>query len=147
MEIPSDFKELLELLNNKSIEYLIVGAYALAHHGVPRFTGDLDIYIHPTKENADGLIKVIQDFGFGDLGIKPDDFLTPERVVQLGVSPLRIDFLTSIDGVSWESAWSGKVESRYGDIPVNVIGKNELLLNKKATGRLKDLADIAAMEE
>ncbi|RPJ08303.1 MAG: hypothetical protein EHM28_04645 [Spirochaetaceae bacterium] len=147
MELHSDFKDLFRLLNSNNIEYLIVGAYALAHHGVPRFTGDIDIYIHPSKENADGLIKVLHDFGFGDLGIKSEDFLTPEHVIQLGVAPMRIDFLTSIDGVSWETAWTGKAEGRYGDIPVNVIGKKELLLNKRATGRTKDLADIEALGE
>jgi len=133
---------LLELLNGKKVEYLIVGAYALAFHGHPRFTGDIDIFVNSTDENARKIIEALNEFGFESLGLEPDDFQEPDNIIQLGFSPIRIDFLTSIDGVTWDEALNGAVTGTYGDIPVKYLGKNEFIKNKKASGRLKDLADI-----
>lgn len=96
MEVQPDFKELLGLFNEHKIEYIIVGAYALAYHGAPRFTGDIDIYVRPTPENATRIVKALASFGFGSLGLKADDFQKPDQVVQLGVPPVGIDLITSI---------------------------------------------------
>ena len=145
MEIQKDFREFFALLNEKQVEYLVVGGYALAFHGAPRFTGDLDIYVRPTPENARRVLAALDAFGFGSLDIETEDLSAPSRVVQLGVAPLRIDLITSISGVVWEEAQAGRVDSAYGDVPVHFIGLDAFLANKQATGRAKDLADIEAL--
>lgn len=104
MEAQPDFKELLALFNERGIEYVIVGAYALAYHGAPRFTGDIDIYVRPTPENARRIVDALASFGFGSLGLKAGDFQKPDQVAQLGVPPVRIDLITSITGVTWQEA-------------------------------------------
>ena len=109
MEVQPDFRELLLLFNAHSVEYIIVGAYALAHHGAPRYTGDLDLHVRPEPENAARVLHALQEFGFGSVGLAPDDFSVPERVVQLGYPPIRIDIITSISGVSWDEARAGQV--------------------------------------
>ena len=146
MEAHPDFKDLLALLNGHEVEYIIVGAYALAFHGAPRFTGDIDIYVNPTKENASRIVSALSSFGFGTFGLTPEDFQKPDQVIQLGVPPVRIDLITSITGVSWAQASAGKVSGNYGDIPVSFLGRAQYIANKKATGRTKDLADIEALE-
>jgi hypothetical protein len=147
MEVQKDFKELLELLNGHNVEYMIVGAFALAFHGVPRFTGDIDIYVRPTPENAQNILSALERFGFGSLNLEAEDFLKPDSVIQLGVPPVRIDILTSITGVSWEDACCEKVEGFYSNVPVFFIGKEQYIANKRALGRKKDLADIEALGE
>lgn len=147
MDIQNDFKEWLASLNNNRVNYLIAGAYALAHHGVPRATGDLDIYVEPTVENACRLIKALDQFGFGSVGLKETDFLKPEHVVQLGMPPVRIDLLTSLSGIKWAFAWENRVPGSYGGVPVHFIGRETLVTNKKATGRTQDLADLEALGE
>jgi hypothetical protein len=147
MEVQKDFKELLELLNEHKVEFILVGAYALAFHGAPRYTGDLDIYIKPDIDNSKNVMKALVKFGFGSVGIKDEDLQKPDRVIQLGYPPVRIDLVTSISGVSWEEANSDKVSGTFGDIPVYYIGKESFIANKKATGRKKDLADIEALGE
>jgi hypothetical protein len=147
MEVQPDFKELFELLNRHKIEYIVVGSYALAFHGSPRNTGDIDVYIRPTSENADRMIKVLSDFGFGSLGLTTMDFDRPGQIIQLGVPPFRIDLMTSISGVTWEQANSGKAAGKYGDAPVFYLGKNQFIANKRASGRKKDLADLEAIGE
>lgn len=147
MEIQPDFKDLLKLFNENNVEYVIVGGYALAFHGAPRFTGDIDLYVRPTQENAKSIIAALESFGFGELDLSSSDFQIPNCVVQLGVPPVRIDIITSIDGVSWETTDKGKASGEYGDITVSYIGREELLANKHATGRKKDLADIEALGE
>jgi hypothetical protein len=134
---------LLALFNGRRIEYIIVGAYALAYHGAPRFTGDIDIYIRPTPANAARIIEALNAFGFGSLGLKAGDFRKPGRVVQLGVPPIRIDLITSLTGVSWEQAVAG----RYGDVDVRYFGRDPYVRNKRALGRKKDLADLDALGE
>jgi len=147
MEIQQDFKELLELLNAHNVEYVIVGAYALAFHGVPRFTGDIDILVKPDLDNAKNIIAALKDFGFGSLDLNESDFNEPEKVIQLGVAPVRIDLITSLTGVSWQNAYSTKVAGKYGDLNVYYLSKEELISNKKTLGRTKDLADIEALEK
>jgi hypothetical protein len=146
MEIQKDFKELLSLLNNREVEYIIVGAYALAFHGSPRYTGDIDIYVNPVEENAVKILAVLNDFGFGSLKLNVDDFTEPGNVIQLGLPPVRVDILTSISGVTWDEAYNGKVKDHYGDIEIWYLGREQYIANKKATGRLKDLADIESIE-
>jgi len=147
MEVQQDFKELLELLNEQKVKYIIVGGYALAFHGAPRFTGDLDIYVMPDKKNAKRIFRVLEKFGFGSLNLRQEDFIKPEFVIQLGVSPVRIDIITSLTGVSWKEVFDGKKRGKYGDISVFYIGRKEFIKNKKATGRTRDIADIEALGE
>lgn len=146
MEVQQDFKELLELFNEQKVEYLIVGAYALAFHGALRYTGDLDIFLKPEYENANRIIFALEKFGFGSLGLKAEEFIAGDKIIQLGVAPVRIDLLTSLTGISWDEAFSNSVNDYFGNVPVRYIGKNEFILNKRSLGRKKDLADIEAID-
>ena len=141
-KLQADLKEFIELLNSHRVEYLVVGGHAVAFHGHPRFTGDIDFFIRMTPANVEHLLAALDDFGFGGVGITARDLLEPKRVVQLGHPPNRIDILTSISDVDFDSAWATRVESVMDDEPVTIIGWNELLRNKKAAGRQKDLADV-----
>ncbi len=147
MEIQPDFKELLRLFNALGVEYIVVGGYALAFHGAPRNTGDIDLLVKPDRANAERIVKALSDFGFASLELRPADFTSADRVVQLGVPPVRIDLVTSISGVSWDEANSGKVPASYAEIPINYIGRRQLIANKRATGRMKDKADLEALGE
>jgi hypothetical protein len=147
MEVQPDFKELLELFNSHKVEYLVVGGYALALHGAPRYTGDLEIFVKPDVENAVRIIKVLEEFGFSSVGLKAEDFNSPDQIVQLGVPPVRIDIITSLSSVTWEEALSGCVKAVYGSVPVNILGRGEFIRNKKAVGRKQDLADLEAIGE
>ncbi|MCK4520092.1 MAG: hypothetical protein KAT96_02905 [Candidatus Omnitrophica bacterium] len=147
METQKDFKELLELFNRHKVEYVIVGAYALAFHGCPRYTGDLDLLVKPDPDNAKKIIEAIKKFGFESLNLTIEDFSFPEKVVQLGIPPIRIDLITSLTALTWEQIESHKVKGEYGNIPVYFIGKTELVINKKSLGRHKDLADIESITE
>ncbi|MBI3621185.1 MAG: hypothetical protein HY208_03250 [Nitrospirae bacterium] len=147
MDVPRDFSELLALFNAHHVDYLIVGAHALAYHGAPRYTGDLDILVRPDPENAGRILRALEEFGFGSLGLTAEDFTAPDNVIQLGRAPVRVDLVTSITGVSWEQAAAGNVEALYGDLNVRYLGKKELIQNKRALGRKKDLADLEALGE
>ena len=146
MEISRDFKELLELLNANKVEYLIVGAYAMAFYGAPRFTGDLDIFVRPDRENARRILQTLSEFGFGSLQLTEADFSQADNVIQLGYPPIRIDLLTTLTGLTWEQINSGKTIGDLGGLQVFYIGKKELIQNKRAVGRKKDLADIETLE-
>jgi hypothetical protein len=146
MEIQQDFKEFFECLNAGRVDYLIVGGHAVAFHGAPRFTGDIDLYVKPDPANAQRILDALNAFGFGGLDLTVEDFLEPDKVIQLGVPPVRIDLITSISGVSWKDAADGAVEGTYGGVPVNYIGRDALILNKKSTGRKRDAADLEALE-
>ena len=135
MRFESDFEDVIRCFNEHSVEFLLVGAYALAHHGVPRATQDLDLYIHPTSENARRVVQALESFGFS--GLKVDEVATPGKVIMMGRPPIRIDLLTGISGVTWEEAWAGREALNYGNQPLFVIGKKELMANKVATGRTK----------
>jgi len=147
MEIQKDFKELLELFNAHKVEYLIVGGYALAFHGAPRVTGDIDLFVRPCVENAGRILSALEQFGFGGLDLSTEDFIRAEQVVQLGVPPVRVDLMTSVTGVSWDKAVVGRVAGKYGGVPVYFIGRQDLVSNKRALGRKRDLADIEALDE
>lgn len=147
MEIQQDFKELLALFNAHKVDYIIVGAYALAYHGAPRATGDIDILVRPDTQNAQSILKALKEFGFASLNLKVKDFAVQDKVIQLGVAPVRIDIVTSITGVSWEEAIAGREKGFYGDIPVQYLGRKQFIANKRAIGRKKDIADLEAIGE
>ena len=147
MEVQRDFRDLLELLNAHKVEYLIVGAYALAFHGAPRYTGEMDIYVKPGPTNAQRIMAALNDFGFGSAELSAADFEVEDKVVQLGFPPVRIDIVTSITGVSWEEAASGRIEGKYGEVLVYYIGRQQFISNKRTLGRKKDLADLEALCE
>lgn len=147
MDVQPDFRDLLALLNEHKVEYLIVGGYALAFHGAPRFTGDIDIFVRPSSENASRVLEALAAFGFRFPNLTVADFQNPDKVVQLGVPPVRIDIITSISGVSWEEAEAAKEPGSFGDVPVSYIGRREYIKNKRSAGRKKDLADIEALGE
>lgn len=138
---------MLELFNAHKVDYIVVGAYALAFHGAPRFTGDIDIFVKPESENAKHILAALKEFGFGSLDLSEEDFTGPDKVVQLGVPPVRVDIITSLTAVPWEKADAGKVSGNYGDVPVYFIGRSDFALNKRALGRKKDLADLEALGE
>jgi hypothetical protein len=133
MEVQNDFKELLELFNAHNVHYLIVGGYALAYHGAPRYTGDIDIFVRSDSENAELILKALNDFGFDSVGLKPEDFTNKDNMIQLGYPPVRIDIITSISGVSWEEAYNSRETGNYGDIPVYYIGRDQYIRNKRAS--------------
>ena len=147
MKLQPDFKEFLRLLLSHRVRFVIVGAHALAAHGKPRFTGDIDVFIEPTKANAARLLGALADFGFGSVGLRLEDFTQPDRIAQLGYPPVRIDLLTGISGVTFREAWKGRVATRLGGLDVAVLGVQEFVKNKRAAGRPKDLADVALLEE
>lgn len=147
MEVQPDFKDLLELFNEHNVEYVIVGGYALAFHGAPRFTGDIDLHVNPRTGNAANILAALHAFGFGSLDLSERDSTSPDKVVQLGVPPVRIDIITSITGVTWDQVDRGKVPGEYGPVAVYYLGRDQLIANKKATGRAKDAADLEALGE
>lgn len=147
MEIYPDLKEFCALLNANNVDFVIVGAYALGFHGAPRLTGDLDILVNPSAGNAEKVLGTLSQFGFNFPNLTVADFIEPDRVVQLGFPPVRIDLLTSISGVTWDQAYAGKASGILGGIPVHFLGRDQLIANKRATGRLRDLADLEALGE
>ena len=147
MEIQKDFREFVELLNEHEVEFIIVGGYALAFHGVPRFTGDIDVFVKADHENAKRIMKALAAFGFSSLDLTIDDFQDQNKVIQLGLPPVRIDIISSISGVTWEDADATKEPGLFGDVSVSYIGRKQFIINKRATGRKKDLADLEALGE
>lgn len=141
-----DFKEFIELLNENNVKYLVVGGYAVALHGHPRYTKDLDIWIELSSGNAEKILNVLENFGFGSLGLKTDDFLTQDQVIQLGYPPNRIDLLTTLKGVNFEDCYESKVQIKIQDTQINFIDIENLKKNKQATGRSQDLADVENLE-
>lgn len=141
-----DFLDMLSALSGEDAEFLIVGAYALAHHGLPRATGDLDIWVRCSAENAPRVWAALERFGAPLVDLSMEDLGRAELVVQIGVAPARIDLLTSIDGVAFADAWADRVESVIDDVRVSVLSRAHLIANKKASGRPQDLADVAWLE-
>jgi hypothetical protein len=142
MNLQKDLKEFIELLNALDVHFLIVGAFAMAHHGYPRYTGDIDLFVERTTENAERILTALRQFGFGDVGLAIEDFVNKDRVVQLGVAPNRIDLLTFLSGVSFEEAWSSREWGEIGGLKVPFISRDLLKQNKLACGRPQDLADL-----
>ncbi len=141
-----DFKEFIMSLNDNLVRYLVIGGYAVALHGYPRYTKDIDIWIEPTPENAANMVKALEQFGFGSLGLKAEDFLVPDQVIQLGYPPNRIDLLTTASGVDFETCYASRVEVEVDGVTVNFIDLPNLKKNKKAVGRLQDLADLENLQ-
>jgi hypothetical protein len=142
MSLNKDFVEFIECLTKRRVEYLLVGGHALAFYGWPRFTKDIDFWVCASEDNAARILLALTDFGFGNIELTKEDFTSLGKIIQLGVPPNRIDLLTSIDGVDFDSAYARKVETIYASIPLNVIHLDDLVANKKASGREQDLVDL-----
>lgn len=142
-----DFAEMLSALSAAGAEYLVVGAHALAAHGRPRATGDLDIWVRPSSDNADKVWAALARFGAPLSALKKQDLTTPGIVFQIGVEPVRIDILTAIDGVDFDGAWTRRIVVDVDGQSVPLLGKDDLIRNKRAAGRPQDLADVAALEQ
>jgi Nucleotidyl transferase of unknown function (DUF2204) len=147
MELDRDFSEFIASCAAHSVRFLIVGGYAVAAHGHPRFTKDLDVWVWLDEQNAGRLVSALEDFGFGAMGLTPADFLEEGIVVQLGYPPKRIDILTQVDGVQFDSCWERRVEVEIGGQRVPFLSVDDLMANKKASGRPQDIADIAVLNE
>lgn len=142
MNIQHDFKELLGFLEKHKVDYMIIGDYAVAFHGYPRFTKDIDIFFFNSKGNIDKIIKALEEFGFSKKELKGAMFASAENIVTFGVAPIRVDFLNQIDGVEFSEARKERVRGKYGDIDVFFIGREHLLKNKQSTPRAKDKIDV-----
>ena len=145
MPLPEDWRTFIESLNSNGVEYVIVGAVALAYHGFPRYTGDLDVLVRNSPGNTQRLEAALVNFGFEGLGLKAADFADSYRVIQLGIPPNRIDILTSITGVSFDEAWADRVEVDLQGTRVSFAGRRTLIRNKRLTGRAQDKADLEAL--
>ena len=146
MDLNPDFKEFIQLLNAHNVRYLVVGGYAVAFHGYPRNTKDIDIWLWLDPANADRLLRALADFGFASLGFRAADFLEPDQIIQLGYPPARIDLLTTIPGVDFEDCYASRLEVQVGDVTVNLIDLENLKRNKRASGRRQDLLDLENLE-
>ena len=145
MELDKDFNEFVELFLEHNVRFLIVGGYALAAHGLPRATGDLDAWVWINPENAQNIMRALNAFGFQNLLLTESDFSKENSIIQLGYPPFRIDILTSIDGVAFDQAWEKKVVVELNGMNVPFIGREDLITNKKATGRPQDIADVSRL--
>ena len=145
--LSKDFKEFVGLLQDHNVEYMIVGGYAVGVHGYPRFTGDLDIWLNPVAANAERVLLALRDFGFGGLNITLPDLTKENTVIQLGQPPLRIDLLMTIDGVRFAECYANRKEVTFDGLSMNFIGYYDLVKNKKASGRHRDLDDVENMPE
>ncbi len=140
--LPPDFKEFLRLLNSHTVEYLLVGGYAVGYYGYPRATADMDIWVARTPQNAAKLVTVLKEFGFNVPELSPELFLKENQVIRMGVPPFRIEIVTSASGVTFEECYAARVQAVIDDIEVNMISLDHLKANKRATGRHKDLDDL-----
>jgi hypothetical protein len=147
MIISQDFKEFIELLNTHNVQYLVIGGYAVAFHGHPRYTKDIDIWINRTGANAENLLRVLEDFGFGTLGLTIEDFLRPGYIIQLGYPPNRIDLLTSLKGVDFDTCYASKVDDIIDGVCLHFIDVEHLKISKRIAGRHQDLADVENLTE
>lgn len=146
MLLNQDFKEFIQSLNDNQVRYLIIDGYAVAFHGHPRYTKDLDIWIKPAQDNAQRLLQALSAFGFGSLDLQAEDFIKPGQIVQLGYPPNRIDLVTNPSGVDFDTCFTARVIVKTDDIELNFIDLDNLKQNKKASGRFQDLADLENLE-
>lgn len=144
--LPKDYSDMLSALFGANVEFLVVGAFALAAHGNVRATGDIDIWVRPTPDNAQRVWKALELFRAPRQGLRAEDFCDPDVVYQIGVAPNRIDILAGIDGVSFDDAWQNRHITEIDGLKLPMLGLHELLINKRASGRPKDLADVAWLE-
>ena len=141
-----NFKEFIQSLNDNDVRYLVVGGYAVAYHGHPRYTKDIDLWIWLDKENAQRTIQALVQFGFGSLDLRPEDFLLPDQIIQLGYPPERIDLLTTLPGVDFEECYANRVAADMDGVVLPFIDLENLKRSKQASGRLQDLADLENLE-
>ena len=142
VKLPLDFKEFLNLLHIHRVNYLLVGGYAVAAHGYPRFTGDLDLWIQTSAENAENVLRVCREFGFDVANLRVELFINPKQMTRMGHPPLRIEILNSVSGLSFEHAWKNRIQDVWDGVPISMISLQDLRANKMASGRMKDLADL-----
>lgn len=140
--LTEDFKEFLKLLNDKEVEYLLVGGYAVAHYGYPRATADLDIWVRQSEANAIRLVSALREFGFDVDTLSPELFLEDDQIIRMGRPPMRIEILTSVSGVHFQECYGSKTLAIIDELPVSIISLEHLKRNKAASGRLKDLDDL-----
>jgi hypothetical protein len=145
MDLAPDFDEFIACLNARGVEFVIVGAYALAFHGAPRFTGDLDVLVRPTRDNAQRLLAALDSFGFPTVDLTAEAIVDRTRMLQMGVPPVQIHVMSAISGVEWDEVWEDRSAGPLGRHTVAFIGRDSFLRNKRAAGRPKDLADIDAL--
>jgi predicted nucleotidyltransferase len=141
-----DFKEFIQSLNDNGVRYLVIGGYAVAFHGHPRYTKDIDIWIAMDDKNAGNIVKALEQFGFSSLGLQASDFTTPDQIIQLGYPPNRIDMITTAPGVDFEACYATRVQTEIDGVTVNFIDLENLKRNKRAVGRHQDLADVESLE-
>jgi hypothetical protein len=141
-----DFKDLLSTFTDHAVEFVVVGAHALAAHGHIRATKDLDVWVKPDRANARRVMQALVAFGAPTDDVSEGDFATPGLTFQIGVDPVRIDIITAVDGLAFEQAWQNRVSVEYAGVSVFVLSRGDLVMNKRASGRPQDLADIAALE-
>jgi len=146
MDLAPDFDEFIGSLIAQRAEFLVVGAYALAFHGAPRFTGDIDVFVRPTLENAERVLAAVRAFGFPTSELDPQAIIDPRRILQMGVEPVQIHVMSAISGVTWDEAWLSRAPGRCGSHEVAFLGRESFLRNKRASARPRDLADIDALE-
>ena len=144
--LSKDFKEFIKLLNRYNVKYLVVGGYAVAFHGYPRYTKDLDVWIESSTENANNLLEALKEFGFGSMGLKREDFLETDQIIQLGYPPNRIDIVTTLTRLNFQDCYKTRVEVEIQGLKINFIDLENLKQNKRATGRPQDLADAENLE-
>ena len=147
MKLDKDLLELLELFRSNGVEFLVVGGHAVAFHGYPRLTEDLDLFVRPDLANGHRIVAALQEFGFGALDITPADFQADDRVIQLGRAPNRVDLLTRLYGVDFAAAWERRIAADLDGVPVWIISRADLIRNKRATGRTQDMADAERLEQ
>lgn len=137
-----DYRDILSTFESERVEYLVIGAYAVAAHGHPRATGDIDLWVHPTPENAKRVLHALKQFGAPLSDVDEQDFQRPNVVLQIGVSPRRIDILTAAEGLTFEDAWQDRITVEIEGVTIPLVSKEHLILNKRTLGRPQDLADI-----
>jgi hypothetical protein len=146
MQLSPDFRELLECFDRHEVRYLVIGGWALAAHGVPRLTKDLDLWVWPDAGNAGAVVRALDEFGFAELGLTSHDFTSPDVVVQLGYPPNRVDLITTPSGVDFEQCWADRLNLTLDGLEVAFIGLEGLKANKRAAGRAQDAVDVKVLE-
>ncbi len=147
MKVEKDYEEFLSLLNKHNVKYCIIGAFAVAFYAKPRYTKDIDILVEPSKDNAQKILKVLEEFGFGELSVSLEDLMREGNILQLGYEPLRIDLLNKLEGFQFQDIWQNRVTGEYGSERVSFIGLDDLIKNKKMSNRPSDKVDIELLEK